>query len=76
MARDRTDPGHNNIVPRQGQPPPKETLLPIVGMQASPFPAPLWNLNAKAGDDVPQCGRQGQMHDACMVHYVDLIPGR
>jgi len=23
--------------------------------------------------DLRQCKRHGQMHDACMVHYVDLV---
>ena len=23
--------------------------------------------------EISQCGRHGQMHDACRVHYVDLI---
>jgi hypothetical protein len=23
-------------------------------------------------EEIAQCGRQGKMHDACMVHYVDL----
>jgi hypothetical protein len=25
-------------------------------------------------EEIAQCKRQGQMHDACMVRYVDLIP--
>jgi hypothetical protein len=25
-------------------------------------------------EEIAQCGRQGKMHDACMVHYVDLKP--
>jgi hypothetical protein len=25
-------------------------------------------------EEIAQCGRQGKMHDACMVHYVDLMP--
>jgi hypothetical protein len=25
-------------------------------------------------EEIAQCGRHGQMHDACMVRYVDLIP--
>ena len=24
--------------------------------------------------EIAQCGRQGKMHDACMVRYVDLVP--
>ena len=24
--------------------------------------------------EISQCSRQGQMHDACMVRYVDLLP--
>jgi hypothetical protein len=24
--------------------------------------------------EIAQCERRGQMHDACMVRYVDLIP--
>jgi hypothetical protein len=23
--------------------------------------------------EIAQCKRHGQMHDACMVHYVDLV---
>ena len=26
--------------------------------------------------EISQCSRHGQMHDACRVHYVDLIPQR
>jgi hypothetical protein len=25
-------------------------------------------------EEISQCERRGQMHDACMVHYVDLKP--
>ena len=25
--------------------------------------------------EISQCERHGQMHDACMVRYVDLVPG-
>ena len=25
-------------------------------------------------EEIAQCERQGKMHDACMVHYVDLKP--
>jgi len=25
-------------------------------------------------EEIAQCRRHGQMHDACMVRYVDLIP--
>ena len=25
-------------------------------------------------EEIAQCERRGKMHDACMVHYVDLIP--
>jgi hypothetical protein len=25
-------------------------------------------------EEIAQCGRQGKMHDACMVHYVELKP--
>jgi hypothetical protein len=25
-------------------------------------------------EEIAQCERRGQMHDACMVRYVDLIP--
>ena len=25
-------------------------------------------------EQIAQCGRHGQMHDACMVRYVDLVP--
>jgi hypothetical protein len=25
-------------------------------------------------EELAQCERRGQMHDACMVRYVDLIP--
>jgi len=25
-------------------------------------------------EEIAQCGRQGKMHDACMVRYVDLMP--
>jgi hypothetical protein len=25
-------------------------------------------------EEIAQCKRHGQMHDACMVRYVDLIP--
>jgi hypothetical protein len=25
-------------------------------------------------EEIAQCGRQGKMYDACMVHYVDLKP--
>jgi hypothetical protein len=25
--------------------------------------------------EISQCERHGQMHDACMVHYLDLVPG-
>jgi hypothetical protein len=25
-------------------------------------------------EEIAQCKRQGQMHDACMVRYIDLIP--
>jgi hypothetical protein len=24
-------------------------------------------------EDIAQCGRKGQMHEACMVRYIDLI---
>jgi hypothetical protein len=24
--------------------------------------------------EIAQCSRHGQMHDACMVRYVDLVP--
>jgi hypothetical protein len=27
-------------------------------------------------EEIAQCKRHGQMHDACMVHYVDLVPPR
>jgi hypothetical protein len=27
-------------------------------------------------EEIAQCERHGKMHDACMVHYVDLIPPR
>ena len=26
--------------------------------------------------EIAQCGRMGKMHDACMVHYVGLVPKR
>jgi hypothetical protein len=26
--------------------------------------------------EIAQCRRLGQMHDACMVRYVDLVPDR
>ena len=26
--------------------------------------------------EIAQCRRRGQMHDACMVRYVDLVPDR
>jgi len=25
-------------------------------------------------DEISQCERRGQMHDSCIVHYVDLKP--
>jgi len=25
-------------------------------------------------EEIAQCERQGKMHDACMVRYIDLIP--
>ena len=25
-------------------------------------------------EEIAQCGRHGQTHDACMVHYVELKP--
>ena len=25
-------------------------------------------------EEISKCGRLGQMHDACMVRYVDLVP--
>ena len=25
-------------------------------------------------EEISQCERRGQMHDACMVHYIDLKP--
>jgi hypothetical protein len=25
-------------------------------------------------EEIAQCGRKGQTHDACMVRYVDLVP--
>ena len=25
-------------------------------------------------EEIAQCRRHGQMHDACMVRYVDLVP--
>jgi hypothetical protein len=25
-------------------------------------------------EEIAKCWRQGQMHDACMVRYVDLVP--
>jgi hypothetical protein len=25
-------------------------------------------------EEIAQCERQGKMHDACMVHYIDLKP--
>jgi hypothetical protein len=43
------------------------------------------NLIARYGGDIrlpdlreqiAQCSRHGQMHDACGVHYVDLVPRR
>ena len=27
-------------------------------------------------EEISQCERRGQMHDACMVHYVDLVAGQ
>jgi pyruvate carboxylase len=27
-------------------------------------------------EEIAQCDRMGKMHDACMVCYVDLVPGQ
>jgi len=27
-------------------------------------------------EEIAKCGRHGQTHDACMVHYVGLVPKR
>lgn len=27
-------------------------------------------------EEIAQCARHGQMHDTCMVRYVDLVPKR
>ena len=47
-------------------------------LQLRDYPADMMRLTCtKCGslrEEISQCERRGQMHAACMVHYVDLKP--